>query len=119
MTLTLQSPKIHKESQGVTKIGSPNRTAPRHCDVGRPVLLRQPSARARSSSHHLLASQMARGKGKTKQSSLQTAGLLPTLKKPREAIGCNLHVPGEFWVGCAAADKKKIYVCTTHSGMWI
>ena len=47
------------------------------------------TARARSS-HSLLVSQMARGKGKTKQSSLQTAGLLSTLKKPREAIGFNL-----------------------------
>jgi hypothetical protein len=35
----------------------------------------------------LLHSTMARGKGKTKQSSLQSAGMLPTLKKPAEAVG--------------------------------
>ena len=35
---------------------------------------------------------MPKGKGKTKQSSLQTAGLLPTLKKPAEAIGLSAHV---------------------------
>ena len=118
MTLTLQKSRDSQGVTGVTKIGSPNQllaAARRGSDCS---FLRPSSARAHSS-HHLLVSQMARGKGKTKQSSLQTAGLLPTLKKPREAIGCNLHVPGEFWVGCAAADKKKIYVCTTHSGMWI
>ena len=57
---------------------------------------------------------MARGKGKTKQSSLQAAGMLPSLKKPTEAIGLNLHVPGAYWEGCAAADKKKIFMCTVR-----
>ena len=52
---------------------------------------------------------MARGKGKTKQSSLQSAGMLPTLKKPAEAVGHFMHVPGEFWERCAAADKKNIF----------
>ena len=58
-------------------------------------------------------SRMARGKGKApaKQGSLRAAGLLPTLKNAREAIGLNAHVPGDFWDGCSAADKKKVYVC--------
>jgi hypothetical protein len=38
----------------------------------------------------------------------------PSLKKPAEAIGLNLNVPGAYWDGCAAADKKKIYVCTVR-----
>ena len=43
---------------------------------------------------------MGRGTAaKAKQSSLQTAGLLPVLKKPTEAIGHYLHVPGAFWDG--------------------
>ena len=52
-----------------------------------------------------------KGKMKTKQSSLQTAGLLPMLKKPAEAIGTYLHVPGAFWDKCPAADKEKIFQC--------
>ena len=42
---------------------------------------------------------MARGKGKApaKQSSLRAAGLLPTLKKPAEAIGLVIH--GRCMVG--------------------
>ena len=35
-------------------------------------------------------------KGKAKQSSLQAAGMLPTLKKPAEAIGLTMHVPGAY-----------------------
>ena len=59
---------------------------------------------------------MARGKGKApaKQSSLRAAGLLPTLKKPAEAIGLVIHTPGELWEGCAAADRKKLYKCNTR-----
>ena len=51
---------------------------------------------------------MARGKGKApaKQSSLRAAGLLPTLKKPAEAIGLVVHTPGEFWEGCAAMSGE-------------
>ena len=52
-----------------------------------------------------------KGKMKTKQSSLQTAGLLPMLKKPAEAIGTYLYVPGAFWDKCPAADKEKIFQC--------
>ena len=54
---------------------------------------------------------MARGKGKGKasQSSLRAAGILPLLKKPVEAVGGSIHTPGDFWAGCAPADKKKIY----------
>jgi hypothetical protein len=63
----------------------------------------------------LLHSTMARGKGKTKQSSLQSAGMLPTLKKPAEAVGhfmtsCTCPA-SSAWERCAAADKKKIYKC--------
>ena len=59
---------------------------------------------------------MARGKGKApaKQSSLRAAGLLPTLKKPAEAIGLVVHTPGEFWEGCAAADRKKLFKCNVR-----
>jgi hypothetical protein len=39
---------------------------------------------------------------------------LPSLKKPAEAIGLNMNVPGAYWDGCAAADKKKIYVCAVR-----
>ena len=54
---------------------------------------------------------MAHGKGKApaKQGSLRAAGLLPTLKKPAEAVGMYAHIPGDFWEKCPAADKKKIY----------
>ena len=57
------------------------------------------------------STQMARGKGKTKQSSLCAAGMLPMLKKPTEAIGHNLHVPGAYWDKCPAADKEKVFAC--------
>ena len=57
------------------------------------------------------SSQMARGKGKTKQSSLRAAGMLPMLKKPVEAIGHYLHVPGAYWEKCPAADKEKMFAC--------
>ena len=42
---------------------------------------------------------MARGKGKGKgsQGSLRMAGLLPTLKKPREAIGLNANGTRTFF----------------------
>ena len=52
---------------------------------------------------------MARGKGKAKQNSLRAAGMLPMLKKPAEAVGHYLHVPGAFWDKCPAADKEKSY----------
>ena len=57
--------------------------------------------------------QMARGKGKKAavQSTLRIAGILPTLKKPSEAVGRKAHVPGSYWEKCAAADKDKKYVC--------
>ena len=54
---------------------------------------------------------MARGKGKAKQNSLRAAGMLPMLKKPSEAVGHYLDVPGAFWDKCPAADKEKIYKC--------
>ena len=54
---------------------------------------------------------MARGKGKTKQSSLRAAGLLPTLKKPAEVVGMAIHVPGSFWARCPAADKATAHRC--------
>ena len=54
---------------------------------------------------------MARGKGKAKQNSLRAAGMLPMLKKPSEAVGHYLDVPGAFWDQCPAADKEKIYKC--------
>ena len=37
------------------------------------------------------------GQGKREQSSLRSAGLLPTLKKPGDAIGFNVHITGDFW----------------------
>jgi hypothetical protein len=52
---------------------------------------------------------------KAKQSSLRSAGLLPTLKKPAEAIGLTCHTPGDFWDGCPAADKKKLYSCNVRT----
>jgi hypothetical protein len=52
---------------------------------------------------------------KAKQSSLRSAGLLPTLKKPAEAIGFTCHTPGDFWDGCPAADKKKLYSCNVRT----
>ena len=57
---------------------------------------------------------MARGKGKTKQSLLQRAGMLPMLKKPAEAVGDYTHEPGSFWDKCPAADKEKIFKCLTR-----
>ena len=42
------------------------------------------------------------------------AGLLPTLKKPAEAVGLTLHVPGSFWARCPAADKAKICTCNVR-----
>ena len=54
---------------------------------------------------------MARGKGKAKQNSHRAAGMLPMLKKPAEAVGNNLDVPGAFWDKCPAADKEKVFVC--------
>jgi hypothetical protein len=49
---------------------------------------------------------MPKGKGKTsaKQASLcgPLGRLLPTLKKPAEAIGNAVHVPGDFWSSCVA-----------------
>ena len=56
---------------------------------------------------------MARGKGKApaKQSTLRAAGVLPTLKKPAEAIGLACLLPGKFWDGCPAADKAKKFRC--------
>ena len=57
---------------------------------------------------------MARGKGKAKQHSLRAAGMLPMLKKPAEAVGHYLHVPGAFWDKCPAADKEKSYKCVVR-----
>ena len=37
--------------------------------------------------------------------------MLPMLKKPAEAVGHYLHVPGAFWDGCPASDKDKIFCC--------
>ena len=37
--------------------------------------------------------------------------MLPTLKKPSEAVGLTMHVPGAFWEKCPAADKSKVYIC--------
>ena len=60
---------------------------------------------------------MARGKGKApaKQSSLRAAGLLPTLKKPAEAVGNVVHTPGAFWERCPAADKEKLFKCLVRA----
>ena len=33
------------------------------------------------------------------------------LKKPMEAIGETLNVPGDFWDKCPAADKERLYKC--------
>ena len=63
------------------------------------------------SARHTSSTDMARGRGKTKQSSLRAAGMLPMLKKPTEAIGHNLHVPGAYWDKCPAADKEKVFAC--------
>ena len=59
---------------------------------------------------------MPRGKGKAtaKQPSLRAAGLVPTLKKPAEAIGLACNVPGKYWDGCPAADKAKKFKCTVR-----
>ena len=54
---------------------------------------------------------MAKGKASAKQSSLRAAGVLPTLKKPAEAVGLTCHVPGKFWDGYPA-DKTKTFICT-------
>ena len=55
----------------------------------RVVLFPVPAVRLRVSATSSTRT-MARGKCKTKQASLQTAGLLPMLKKPAEAVG---HYP--------------------------
>ena len=50
---------------------------------------------------------MAKGKAvKGKQASLARAGLYPVLAKTAHAVGKYCSVPGSFWVGCPAADKK-------------
>ena len=35
----------------------------------------------------------------------------PMLKKPMEAIGETINVPGNFWDKCPAADKQRNYKC--------
>ena len=54
---------------------------------------------------------MARGKGKApaKQSSLRAAGLLPTLKKPAEAVG--LHPGGQGVVCIAHTNSDQLCMC--------
>ena len=73
-------------------------------------------ARSAQAELRALRAEMARGKGKAsaKQSSLRAAGLLPTLKKPAEAVGMAIHVPGSFWARCPAADKAKIFKCNVR-----
>ena len=52
---------------------------------------------------------MARGKGKGKasQSSLRAAGILPLLKRPLEAVGDNIHTPGDFGLGARPPTRRK------------
>ena len=52
---------------------------------------------------------MAKGKGK--QVPLAASGLFPVLAKTAHAIGKYCLVPGSFWMGCPAADKKKLFQC--------
>ena len=49
---------------------------------------------------------------KKKQRQSQLGSFLPLLAKPAVALGRDVHVPGDFWEGCPAADKKKLYKCT-------
>ena len=58
---------------------------------------------------------MARGKGKASQRSLKSAGMLPLLKKPAEAVGLYLHVPGAYWDKCPAADKEQVFKCAVRA----
>ena len=49
-----------------------------------------------------------------KQTSI-TAHALPTLKKPMEAIGKQIDVPGSYWEGRQTADEKEnLYKCTVR-----
>ncbi|KAL1500554.1 hypothetical protein AB1Y20_013209 [Prymnesium parvum] len=63
---------------------------------------------------------MARGGKKRKsaaadnarQVALESMNMLPMLKKPVEAIGKEIKVPGSHWgSNCASQDKSKLFLC--------
>ena len=57
--------------------------------------------------------QKASGADKARQTSLSgfDFAAYPMLKKPMEAIGETIGVPGNFWDKCPDADKERLFKC--------
>ena len=48
--------------------------------------------------------------------TLHAVGLSPALKKPAEAIGKVIHIPGSFWPsGVTAREKSLLFHCPLHA----
>ena len=83
------------------------------CERGKFVPAAAPVAKSRSVGRASMARQgkgVLRGKPAARKASKQQAisqvGLLPELKKPAEAIGKFIKLPGSFWDGRLSAEEK-------------
>ena len=57
-------------------------------------------------------------KSKARKSTQQAIGFMPMLKKPMDAIGVKIKVPGVFWDGRMSATEKAteyIWCASPHS----